>query len=356
MPRRYLAVGIFIIAGITLFALGIFLVGSRHEAFSHHVLLNTNFSDLDGVTKGSKVQVAGMDAGQVTRIDVPNSPSGHFRVQMKVDEQLHGLVRTDSIVTVDTEGVVGDTFLTIHSGSPNAAIAQADSLLQSKPPVSMSDLLTHGLGVMNDADATIKQVGGKLDVALDGVNGAVGNANDLLVGIKEGRGPAGMLLRDEKMAGQIRETMSNVQSTTSNLNQASGRVNVIVADVQQRDLPQKLDDTMTQIRSASTRADATIQQVQQSLTQALGPDVNGVTGGQNVSEALANVNVATGNMAEDTEALKHNFFFKGFFNHRGYYTLGSLSPEEYRHSELFGSTQSPRAWLRADALFQHGAH
>jgi len=356
MSRRYLAVGIFIIASLTLFALGIFLVGSRHEAFSRHVLLYTEFADLDGIAKGSKVQVAGMDAGQVTGIEVPRSPSGHFRVQMKVDEQLHGLVRTDSVVTIDTEGVVGDTFLTIHSGSPNAAIAQAHSVLQSKPPVSLSDLLSHGLGIMNDADATIKQVGSKLNLALDGANVAVGNANDLLVGLKEGRGPAGMLLRDEKVAGQIRESMSNVQLTTSNLNQASGRVNSIVADVQQRQLPQKLDDTMTQIHSASTRADATIQQVQQSLTQALGPDVNGVTAGQNVSESLSNVNVATGNMAEDTEALKHNFFFKGFFNHRGYYTLGSLSPQEYRHSKLFGSTQNPRAWLQADALFQHGPH
>jgi phospholipid/cholesterol/gamma-HCH transport system substrate-binding protein len=356
MSRRYLAVGIFIIAGVTLFALGIFLVGSRHEAFSRHVLLYTEFADLDGIAKGSKVQVAGMDAGQVTKIDVPDSPSGHFRVQMKVDESLHGLVRTDSVVTVDTEGVVGDTFLTIHSGSPNAAIAQADSVLQSKPAISISDLLTHGLGTMNDADSTIKQAGGKLNVALDGVNVAVGNANDLLVGLKEGRGPAGMILRDEKMAGQIRETMSNVQATTSNLNQASGRVNSIVADTQQRQLPQKLDDTMTQIRSASTRANATIQQVQQSLTQALGPDPNGVTAGQNISEALTNVNAATGNMAEDTEALKHNFFFKGFFNRRGYYTLNSLSPEEYRRSKLFGNTQSPRAWLQADALFQHGPH
>ena len=356
MPRRYLAVGIFIIAGVTLFALGIFLVGSRHEAFSRHVLLYTEFADLDGVTKGSKVQVAGMDAGQVTKVEVPSSPSGHFRVQMKVDEQLHGLVRADSVVTVDTQGVVGETFLTIHSGSPNVAIAPADSVLQSKPPISISDLLSHGLGIMNDADAMLKQVGGKLNVSLDGVNGAVGNANDLLVGLKEGRGPAGMLLRDEKMAGQIRETMSNVQSTTSNLNQASGRVNGLVADIQQRQLPQKLDDTMTQIRSASTRADATIQQVQQSLTKALGPDANGVTAGQNINEALSNVNAATGNMAEDTEALKHNFFFKGFFNHRGYYTLNSLSPQEYRRSKLFGSTESPRAWLQADTLFQHGPH
>src|SRR5271154_4177302 len=144
MSIRYLALGIFIIAGVTLFALGIFLVGSRHEAFSRHVLLYTEFADLDGIAKGSKVQVAGMDAGQVTKIDVPDSPSGQFRVQMKVNEQLHGLVRSDSVVTVDTEGVGGDTFLAIHSGSPNAAIAQADSVLQSKPAISMSDLVTHG--------------------------------------------------------------------------------------------------------------------------------------------------------------------------------------------------------------------
>jgi phospholipid/cholesterol/gamma-HCH transport system substrate-binding protein len=65
MSKRYLAVGIFIIASVTLFALGIFLVGSRHEAFSRHVLLYTEFADLDGIAKGSKVQVAGMDAGQV---------------------------------------------------------------------------------------------------------------------------------------------------------------------------------------------------------------------------------------------------------------------------------------------------
>jgi len=356
MSRRYLAVGIFIIAGATLFALGIFLVGSRHEAFAQHIVVYTEFMDLDGVTKGSKVQVAGMDAGQVTRIDVPRSPTGRFRVQMKVDEQLHGLVRVDSVVTVDTEGVVGDTFLTIHPGSPNVEIAKANSVLQSKPPVNMSDLLTHGVGIMNDADATLKQVGGKLNTALDGVNGAVNNANDLLVGLKEGRGTAGMLLRDENMAAQIRETMSNVRSATSNLKEASARVNILVADVQQRQLPQKLDDTMAQIHSASVRARETVEQVNQSLSQALGPDANGVTAGQNISEALTSVNIATSNMAEDTEALKHNFFFRGFFNRRGYYSLANLSPQQYRRSELFGSTRSPRVWLQAEALFQQGSH
>jgi phospholipid/cholesterol/gamma-HCH transport system substrate-binding protein len=356
MSRRYFVVGLFIIAGLTLFALGIFLVGNRHEAFSRHLFLYAEFADLDGLTKGSKVRVGGMDAGQVTKIDVPGSPESRFRVQMRIDEQLHGLVRTDSIVTVDTEGVVGETFLSIHPGSPGAAIATADSILQSKPAVSMSDLLTHGLGVMTDADVALKQVSGKMNVALDSVHNAVGNANDLLIGLKQGRGTAGMLLRDEDVADQVRQTMSNVQSTTSNLNQASVRVDAVVGDFQRRQFPQKIDDTMTQVRSASTEANATIHDVHQTLNRALGPDANGITAGQNVSETLTNVNAATGNMAEDTEALKHNFFFKGYFTHRGYYSLSSLSPEEYRRNKLFANANNPRSWLSANRLFQSGAH
>ena len=359
MPRRYLAVGIFMVAGIALFALGIFLVGSRHEAFSRHVLLYTEFTNLDSVTKGTKVQVAGMDAGQVSNINVPNSPSGRFIVQMKLDERFHGLIRTDSVVTVDTEGVVGNTFLTIHPGSPTAAIAQAGSVLQSKPPVNLSDLLTNGLGIMrdadatmSDADATMKQVGGKINVVLDRANDAIGNANDLLVGLKEGRGPAGMILRNEKVADQIRGTISTIQSTTTNLKQAAAGVSRIVADLQQRQLPQKLDDTMTQIHSASSQANATIEQVHQSLTQALGPDAHGISAGQNISQSLSSVNTATSNMAEDTEALKHNFFFKGFFKRRGYYNLSGVSPSEYRHNRLFAGPNNFRTWLRSDSLFQ----
>jgi phospholipid/cholesterol/gamma-HCH transport system substrate-binding protein len=165
-----------------------------------------------------------------------------------------------------------------------------------------------------------------------------------------------MFLRDDKMATQIRQTMASVQSTTSNLNQASIRVNSMVADVQQLELAQKLDETVSTIDSASSQADATIGQVRQVLTQALGPDVNGVTAAQNINETLSNINAATGNMAEDTEALKHNFFFKGFFDRRGYYSLSGLSPQEYRRSKLFGSTRSPRAWLEASSLFQHDSH
>jgi hypothetical protein len=50
----------------------------------------------------------------------------------------------------------------------------------------------------------------------------------------------------------------------------------------------------------------------------------------NIRESLTNANAAAANLADATEALKHNFLTRGFFKNRGYYSLAELSPDEYR--------------------------
>src|SRR5580692_1035259 len=111
--NRPLIVGAFVIAGLALFTTGLFLIGNRHEAFARHVELYTEFSDVSGILPGAPVQVAGMDAGQVLAIEVPNAPPARFRVKVRINQKLSGLVRSDSTVTVGTEGVVGSRFLEI---------------------------------------------------------------------------------------------------------------------------------------------------------------------------------------------------------------------------------------------------
>src|ERR1700744_4402645 len=109
MMNRNFIVGLFVVAGLTLFSVGLFLIGNRNQRFARHVEYYAEFTDLAGLAKGAKVQVAGMDAGQIVDIGVPHSPASRFRVRMRINEALHGLVRTDSVTTIGTEGVVGDT-------------------------------------------------------------------------------------------------------------------------------------------------------------------------------------------------------------------------------------------------------
>ena len=358
MRNKNLIVGLFVLAGLAIFTTGLFLIGNRHQAFARHIDYYAEFTNLAGLSKGSKVQVAGMDAGQVLDIAVPDSPSGRFRIKLRIDERLRGLVRTDSVATIGTQGVVGETFLLIHPGSPKAATAGTLALLPSKEPIDMSALLDQGQGLVSDvdvavkdADGILKKTGGQLSSTLGTANTALANVNDVVVGLKQGQGAAGMFLRDQTVAAQIRQAVANAQQASADLARLSNQANGLMTDVQSRHFPQKVDDTMAVVTSAASNLDASAKQIRQTIAEASVPDANGATAGMNIRESLSNVNIATTNAADSTEALKHNFLLRGFFRRRGYYNLTQISPAQYRKDSLFSKPENTRAWLPADQVF-----
>jgi phospholipid/cholesterol/gamma-HCH transport system substrate-binding protein len=59
------------------------------------------------------------------------------------------------------------------------------------------------------------------------------------------------------------------------------------------------------------------------------------------------------NLAENTEALKRNFFFRGFFNRRGYFNLQDVTVQDYRAGALEdGDRVALRIWAAATVLFE----
>src|SRR5262249_14335961 len=154
-----------------------------HQMFTHHAEYYSEFANLAGLTDGAKVRLGGMDAGQVTGLTAPDSPSSKFRVKWRIDAKLSRLVRQDSLVTIGTEGVVGGTFLSVRPGSPRTVQAATLTNIPSKDPIELSDLLERGTGLMDQAQGTLKEVGGKLSVTLDGLTSTVSNVNDIVVGL-----------------------------------------------------------------------------------------------------------------------------------------------------------------------------
>ena len=348
MWNRNVAVGIFAIAGTALFALAIFLIGGQNSIFAKHIELYTEFRNLNGIAKGAKVRVGGVDAGEVKEISVPDSPSAGFRLRLRISERTSALVRTDSVALIDTEGIVGDKYVLIATGSPAAPKAAPFSKIPGKETSDMAELLQKGTSLLEDASEAMKVVSGRLTTTLDSVSTTVNNENYLIVGLKQGRGAIGMLLSDEQTATDIRQAVANVRDATSALNHASGKadalvsdfqsrglgekVDAMVSDLQSRNLGEKLGQTLDNVHSAARNIDATSQQLQEALAKALSPDAQGRDVGDNIRETLSNVNEATANIADDTEALKHEFFFRGFFKRRGYFSLTRLEPEKSRRS------------------------
>jgi phospholipid/cholesterol/gamma-HCH transport system substrate-binding protein len=351
MKINYAAVGVFVLSAALLFSVGLFLIGNRQKAFAHHVDFFTSLNNVNGISPGTKVRVSGFEAGQVTGIEIPGRPSDKFRLELHVDSKLHPLVRDDSFVTVESDGLVGDKFLMIHQGSDHASEAASGTTLPAKEPIELSAVIAKATGVMDQANAAIGDIKAKVDGTLDVVTTTVNNTNALVTGIRSGNGTVGMLLTDQLTANNVKDAVGNAQQAAANLNQVTVQAKQVMADLQSRDLFGKAEATLNNTKNASRQIAQASQQINLTLTDALGPDRSGENAGQNLRETLSNVNLATANMADDTEALKHEFFFREFFKKRGYYSLKDLSPDQYRSNSYFNSQRNQRTWLDAADAF-----
>jgi len=363
--NRFITVGVFVIAALALFTTGLFMIGNRHEAFARRVELYTEFADVSGIVPGAGVQVAGMNAGEVLAMEIPNAPSAKFKVKVRINEKFSGLVRADSVVTVGTEGVVGNRFLEISAGSSRAPAAVTGTTLKGIEPTDLSALLELAKGTIVNVDKTVSNanslvtntnglitsVAGNLNTTLDKTKLTISNANDVITALQEGRGPAGMLLHDEALADQVRQAVTNAKNATTELNRAAAQASTLMSEIQSKGLPVQVDDTVKEAKKSVANLDAASAQVRQAIADLTGPDEGGVTTAATIRESLSNVNVAAANMADGTEALKHNFLLRGFFRSRGYYSLANMSPDVYRKDRLFADQNTDRAWLSADQLF-----
>jgi phospholipid/cholesterol/gamma-HCH transport system substrate-binding protein len=375
------AIGLFLTSGIGLFTAILFLIGNRHDVFDKHVEFYAEFSDIGGLPRGAQVRVSGIEAGEVKGIQIPSSPASKFRLKLQVRADARGMVRTDSLVSIRTEGIVGDEYVFIRKGTGTAGEAPDGATLPSKEPFDIGAALEKGSALLDKSSALLDNVHssvtdlhGRLDVALESVTKTVNHVdglvtvvqpdirklasnasqitdtiNDIVSDLNAGKGPAGLLLRDETTRKMLQATLSNAQQATLNLSDASERADQVLADVQSRDLASKAQSILENVQAMS-------EQLNQTVKSALAPDNMGDDGATNIRETLSNLNRGTANLAEDTEALKHEFFFRGFFKKRGFYDLEQLSSADYLKACQRQNACGSRTWLDAANLFATGSN
>jgi phospholipid/cholesterol/gamma-HCH transport system substrate-binding protein len=256
------------------------------------------------------------------------------------------------VAVIATEGVMGDKFVQIHPGSAQAAEAAPGSTLPGKVAVDINQMVEKSARLLDETSDTIKKTSQELNGTLDAATAMVHNANDLMVGLKEGKGTAGMLLRDEETATRIRQTVASIQDTANSLNHTATQADALVSDLNARQLPARADELLASAQVATDIIRTTTGQIRQTVNATLGPNEQGVDLATNLRQTMANVNQATENMVEDTEAVKHNLFLRGYFKRQGYFDLAHLSANDYRNNKRFSTPGNRREWLSERDLFQ----
>lgn len=110
-------VGILIVAGVVLFGLGLFLIGTSKQLFTHHYSIYTEFNNISSITKGANVRVSGMDASTVDNIEIPSTPSDKFRIKLKVDQKFRHIIRKDSLFVVPDAVASGGGTYNLENGA-----------------------------------------------------------------------------------------------------------------------------------------------------------------------------------------------------------------------------------------------
>jgi phospholipid/cholesterol/gamma-HCH transport system substrate-binding protein len=338
---RMIGVGAFVIGGVLLFAIALFMIGERQMLFTKQFEVYTEFARLSGLQQGAPVQVSGMGAGEVKDIRIPTSPAGKFRVRLQIRSDLHPLVRTDSICSIRTEGLVGGQYVLVTAGSERAPEAPDGSTIPSREPFDIADLLDQASLAVRQVNDTIAGVRAEIETAITNITLTVEDANKLIHDV-------GVDVRSITAAGA--KVANDVSAITEGVREGRGTVGQLVVN---DDLYRRVD-AMT---SDTQQATANIREATESARRLIdqwstkGGPGEGLT--NELRDTLNRANQTLTNLAENTEALKHNWFFSGYFKRRGYYSLNEISPEEYRSGviEKAGDRARLGVWLAASVLF-----
>lgn len=337
---RVAAVGLFILMAGLLFALGLFMIGDRRALFARDFEIYTEFSRLGGIQNGAIVRVAGADAGEVEEIRVPRNPSEKFRLKLRVLEDLRGLVRTDSVASIQTDGLVGNKFIQIEAGSDAAPQAPDGATIAGSDLYDVSDLFGQAnetLGAINELVAEVRTA---VHTALGGVTETTREANRIMLSLE--REFKTIMAKGEAVANDLGVIVRDVRAGKGtagklvNDSELYDRANAMIKDAQ--GVVARVNDAAEQAKQLVTEMRSNTGPVQGAIAD--------------LRETLSGAREAMADLSENSEALKRNFFFRGFFERRGYYDLDDIPVEEYRKGALEGRDRRVvRVWLRADVLF-----
>ena len=341
MSAKAVGAGAFIAIGAVLFTAVLFMIGSRRMLFEQRFPVYTEYAKLGQLQVGAVVRVAGMNAGEVTEIAVPPGPAGKFRVKMEVRDDLHQLIRTDSMATTQTEGLVGAIYVNIETGSQQAPEVAEGGTIPSREPFTTADLLQQASETVALVNKTVDTLSGDVEKAVQQIsltaeethalltditpeikavadNGARISADTRMIvaGLQAGEGTLGKLLKDDALYVRVQEIADEAKVTMANVRDVSDEARRAIADFRSEDGP----------------AQGMFADVRATLTQA---------------------RKATADLSDNLDAMKHNFLLRGFFNRRGYFDLDAISPAEYRNGVLEnGKRRAIRIWLDAAVLFE----
>lgn len=202
----FLFVSLGILVGFVLF-LGNFSFEAGHP-------VQVDFPTSGGLRPGAKVKVAGVKAGKVEEIRflggrVLNEEGKpiYVRVQLQIDKSMATSVTEGSVFYITTEGLLGEKYVEISPGPPDAPQIPAGAGRSGLPPAELQAMTTKAVEMMDKVQKLMETKGEGLDLT------AV--VEDTRILLEKTRSVAQKL--DHELPGLIQDSRATLERTRQSL-------------------------------------------------------------------------------------------------------------------------------------------
>lgn len=301
--------GVFVIFGTLLFLGALYVLGNRQFIFGNTSNIKAVFENVSGLQIGNNVRYAGIDIGTVTNIEMENDTI--IYVTMIIENKMMTHLKRNAIASISSDGLVGNMVINIVPGKGDAPLVENGDLIASRSKAG-TDAMLETLDVTNK-------------------NAALLTADLLKITneINQGKGTVGLLLKDSLMSNDLQQTMRNLKETTRGTAESVANLNKMILSLNQKDnvfgvLNDK--DVASQMKSIISNLEKSSGEINKVVTN-LNETVVNIKDGKGalnylsndpklvkqIDETMLNLNTSSIKLNENLEALKHNFFFRGYF-------------------------------------------
>ena len=283
-----------IVASVTLGVL-LFLMSGTSGFFTPRITVKSYFDNAEGLRVGAPVRLSGVDIGNVSKISiVREKPLTPVEVTVKISTKFGYGLRRDSVTSLETAGVLGETFLDIDSSQAVGPQLQDGDTLPTQVHPDFNQVVRASQSTLQNMDALLKRADRILAFAESGkgslgkliydptlynrfsdtvaefqkIVAQVGNGegslgrlvsrndaydkfmatldkmNQVVDELQQGKGTAGKFLKDPALYNNANDTIANLKKVTEDINAGKGTLGKLTKD---EELAKKLDNTITKL-------------------------------------------------------------------------------------------------------------
>ena len=307
--KQQIKLGAFVLAGLALFLMAVFLIGSENNIFSKTFTISATFRNVEGLKEGDNVWLSGVKIGVVR--DVQIASEGKVVVKLMLKDKQSEFIKKDATASISSDGLVGSKIVVIRPGSSRESILPNDTI-NTNSPADTQELFN-----------IAKDVG-------ENTRSLTSDLSAIAKKISAGQGIVGELLSDGELAQELRMAINNLKVTGSNTAQASAELHHLVYELRNGNglMPTLISDTayantfknaLANIEKVSANAEHVSDNLQMLASKmndkdnAVGVLLNDKAIADKLKSTIDNADQASQKLDENMEALQHNFLLRGYF-------------------------------------------